>query len=260
MNVLFKTFLYISFLLVGLNSFAQYDYDDDLEFVKKKKRKKSSSDEKRKFNIHLEAGFSLATITGSGAKERQDTLTAVKNRNNLDSYNIEPIYFPYGKINASFNFSELTSLTVGIKYKRIGWTDFAKVDRSNLSLRYSDKFEFNYIGVPISFQLHFGKHLSFNAGHEFSYLIAAEIVNSDYYIVNGVVRRDKKSRTNFKNVTNVDPQKILSQLSFGTDFGSSKFRFSTTINFTGNFIIPEIPFGSFSIEAGLILKIFDDYE
>lgn len=257
MNIVLKVLFFLFFAIVNLNSFAQYE-DDDLEFEKLKS--KSIRTEKRKFNIHLEAGYSLSTIFGTQVEYLKDTLTVYKNLYNLDSYKIEPNYFPYGKINASFNFSEKTSLTFGIKYSRLGWKELAKFDNSTIKFRFYSKYDFDYIATPIAFNFHANKFLSFNIGHTFSFLISNQITSYEYDKRNGVVRTNRKTTKPFEDITGFKSSPLISQIFLGTEIGSKRIRFTTSFLITGNFIRSNIYYSSFSIETGILFKLFSDFE
>ena len=258
MNILFKITFLLLFLINSFALFSQYDEnDDDLEF-KKVKTVKILND-KRKFNIHIEAGYSLSTVFGTQVNYLKDSLELYKNKYNFDSFNVTPNFFPYGKINASFNFSKKISMTVGIKYSRIGWKELAKFNNSTTKYIYYNRYDFDYIAIPIALNYHPNKFLSFNIGHTYSILISSKYHSYEYYKHNGIVRTDKKTQQTFKDLAGFAPSILTSQLFIGSEIGTKRIRFSISALMTGNFIRPKIYYSSFSVEAGILFKILHDY-
>jgi len=263
MKGLYKIFVLL-FIIISLNSFSQFeDEDDDLEFKTmrtKKIRIKNNSSEKRKFNIHLEAGYSLTTVFGQGIQELQDTLDRYKNLYNFDSFEVEPSFFPYAKINTSFNFTKSLSLTLGLQFNRLGWKEHAKVDRSNVKYRYFNRLDFYYLGMPIALNIHIGKYFSFNFGNNFSFLIKNDLQTYEYFMQNGRLNIDKTTNESFEDAFGFKAAPFLMQSFIGINAGTSRIRFALNISSTLNFIHIQIPYNSLSVEAGVIFKILDDYE
>lgn len=257
MTDIYKIFLVVVFSLVTIFSYSQYE-DEDLGFEKIKSKKVRL--EKRKFNIHLEAGYSLSTVFGTQVDYLKDTLAVYQNRFNLDVYEVVPNYFPYGKINVSFNFSEKTSMTLGVKYSRLGWKELAKFNNSNIKFLYYTRYDFEYIAIPIAFHFHPKEFMSFNIGHTYSYLISNQVHTYEYDQRNGIVRTDKKTKQSFYDITGFRSSPFISQWFLGAELGTKRIRFTASFLFTGNFIRSNIYYNSFSLEAGILFKILNDYE
>ncbi len=267
MNKDFKIIACIFFVLSTFCALSQSE-EEDLEFKSIKKSKQHTKIEnglllletKRKFNVHLEAGYSLSTVFGKDVLIREDTLNAVKNRYNFDSFTIEPTFFPYAKLLISYNFEEKWSLTFGVNANRIAYKEIAKVDRNNLKYRYYNRLEFYYIGIPIAFNYHINKFASINLGSNVSFLVKNDLEVYEYYILNGNINIDTKERLTFEKAFGFKSNMVVPQLFLGFEIGSKRVRFKSNFLASGNFISSEIKYNSFAFETGVLIKLLNEYD
>ena len=263
MNVLYKHIILLSFLCLSFSAFAQNEneYEGDLEFKSiSPKKEKKKLDGKRKFNVHFKLGYNLSTVIGADVAIFNDTMTAIKNRQGLDSYQHAPTYFPYAGVDLSFNFSRKLSLTIGLNYNKLGWREVAKYNDNNVNYKFTARYDFHYINLGVSLQRHFNKNVSIYGGHTFSLLVKNDAALREIEVYRGDTLTNIKQIENFNQATGVSSVILLPQFFIGTHFGSDAIRFDIKAVYIHNFIHSAIKYSNIAIEAGVIIKLLRDYE
>ena len=259
MNVSYSFLCFIFTIRLLQTTLAQNEYEEDLSF-QTFKPKKSFVNTKRKFNLHAQAGYTMSTIFGTEVNYLKDTLDALQKSYNLDSYNLTPSFMPYGQIDASFNFSKRVSLTLGLKYNMLGWNEIAKFENTQQYYRFQARYEFHYISVPISLQMHLNKYFTVFGGHTFSALVKNQIYIKEKEIVLQNTLIDRKEYLDFEKTTNVKSKVLIPQIFIGTHFGIDRLRFNLNFVLSPNFIHNNVQFNNFALEGGIIFKFFKDYD
>ena len=261
MKDLFRPILLIFVLCFSVSVLAQNEYEIDSEFKTfNSKKVKKSFEGKKKFNVHFGLGYNLSTIMGKDVAIFKDTLTAVKNRTGLDSYKIEPTFFPTAAIDMSFNFSRKISLTAGFKYNKLGWKEVAKYEDNDHFYKYYARYDFHYLSAAIGLQGHINKHVSIYGGHTFSLLVKNDIFQREIESYRGDTLRNWKQMDSFNQLTGVKSLVLVPQFFIGTHFGFDRLRFNVNATFTPTFIQSNIKYNNIAVEAGLIFKLFRDYD
>lgn len=261
MSVLYKHIVLLSFLCLSISAFAQNEYEDDFEFkTLGSKKEKKHFEGKKKFNLHFNLGYNLSTVFGQDVAIFKDTMQAIQTRIGLDSYEHEPIFFPYAGIDASFNFSRKVSLTLGLKYNKLGWREVAKYNDNDLHYKFTARYDFHYVNLGVSLQGHFNKNISIYGGHTFSLLVKNDVAIREIEVFRGDTLTNFKQIESFNQATGVSSVLLLPQIFIGTHFGFDRLRFNINAVYTPYFINSEFGYNNIALEAGLIFKLFKDYD
>lgn len=259
MNASFKHIFTLFIVLFQLNLYAQNEYEEDLEFQRFKKEKKHFEG-KRKVNVHFQLGYNLSTILGTGVAERKDTLDAQAILSGFDSYRISPSYWPQAGVDLSVNFNEKISLAFGVKYNLLAWKEIARVRNGNLSFRGMSFYKLHKVSIPAAFQLHPTPNLSFFVGTAIAVSVQNKIVEKVLYTIGTDTITNYKDVLDFEQTTQVKPKIVAPQIFLGSHFGLDRFRFNINFIFTPNFIRNDIAYHNIAAEAGVIFKLFKDYD
>lgn len=262
MNALFKYLFALCVVFFQLSLSAQNEYEDDLEFQSFGKKEKITKrfEGKRKINVHFQIAYNLSTVVGNGVKERRDTLDARAKFSGFDSYRISPSYWPQAEIDLSLNFTKKISLAFGLKYSLLGWKEIARVRSGNLSFRGMSYFKLHKLSIPIVLQFHPTPALSVFVGTSLAVSVKNEIVEKVLYTIGKDTITNYKDILDFEKTTQVEPRIVTPQIFLGSHFGFDRFRFNINFIFTPNFIRNDIAYHNIAAEAGLIIKLFKDYD
>lgn len=261
MSDLYKYISFLFLLAISVSVFAQNEYDDDLDFkALSTLKEKKHFEGKRKFNIHFGLDYNLSTVMGKAVREVQDTFDVIKARSGLDSYRHAPSYFPSAAVDASFNFTPKISLTLGVKYNKIGWREVAKYTDPNQLYRFFVRYDFHYVGLGFSVQAHLNKHFSIYGGQNFSVLVRNDILVRELQTVGGNTLIDTKVLESFSQLTGVDAAILRPQFYIGTHFGFDRLRFNIKAIYTPSIINRNVQYHNVALEAGLVFKLLKDYD
>ena len=84
--------------------------------------------------------------------------------------------------------------------------------------------------------------------------------NIEYQTTNGNVVLDEQETLDFAQATNVNSNVFLPQFFIGTHFGFDRIRINLNMTYVSKFIRNDIRFNNIALEAGILFKIFNDYD